>query len=119
MPDFPLPTAILTFIDATNSSDLSVIVESFAEDALVNDQLLEYWGRKEIREWAVRDLVGEHLTIRIVECAKHYEQFVVRASFAGDFDRRGLPDPLVLTMYCALCAGKITQLIILRNQSGI
>lgn len=119
MSDFPLPAAIAKFISAANSGELQSIVRSFADDALVNDQLQEYWGKREIHDWAVRDLIKEHLTIRIVDSIKHYRQFVVRAHFEGDFDKRGLPDPLSLTLYFALQRSRIVQLIILRNQHGI
>jgi hypothetical protein len=36
----------------------------------------------------------------------------------GLFDKRGLPDPLVLAFYFSSYDDKIVQLIILRNQSG-
>jgi hypothetical protein len=37
----------------------------------------------------------------------------------GLFDKRGLPNPLVLVFYFSSGGDKIVQLIILRNQSGI
>jgi hypothetical protein len=39
---------------------------TFAEDALVNDQLRDYWGKLVITEWAKRDIVGERLTMNVM-----------------------------------------------------
>jgi len=118
MSSIALPAAVLAFVRATNNGDLPAIIATFADDALVNDQLLEYWGKAEISAWAARDIVKVRLTIRVLRSHKHYEQYVVRAQFEGDFDRRGLPDPLTLTLYCAVRGEQIVQLIILRDQSG-
>jgi hypothetical protein len=44
---------------------------------------------------------------------------LVTAHVDGLFDKRGLPDPLVLAFYFSFSGNKIVQLIILRNQTGI
>jgi hypothetical protein len=36
---------------------------TLADDALVNDQLRDYWGKAAIRRWAEQDIIGEKLTI--------------------------------------------------------
>jgi hypothetical protein len=36
----------------------------------------------------------------------------------GDYDKTGLPDPLVLTFYFSLDGGKISRLIISGNKPG-
>ena len=92
---------------------------NFADDALVNDQLRDYWGKAAIRGWAERDIIGERLTIAVTEVVKHYDNFIVTADIDGNFDRRGLPDPLVLAFYFTLHNDLIVQLIILRNRSDI
>ena len=47
-----LPPLGAAYADATNSFDLERLMANFAEDALVNDQLCDYWGKPAIREWA-------------------------------------------------------------------
>ena len=37
----------------------------------------------------------------------------------GDFDKRGLPDPLVIAFYFTVQSDLIVQLIILRNRNDI
>jgi hypothetical protein len=92
---------------------------TFAEDALVNDQLRDYWGRQAIREWAKRDIIGERLTMDVTKVVNHYGNFIVTANVDGNYDKRGLPDPLVLAFYFTTQRDLIVQLIILRNRYDI
>ena len=114
-----LPPLVAAFVEATNSFDLDRLIDIFADDALVNDQLRDYWGKAAIRRWAERDVVGEKLTIAVTKVVKHYDNFVVTADIDGNFDKRGLPDPLVLAFYFTLHDDLIIQLIILRNRHDI
>ena len=45
-----LPPLVATYVEATNSFDPKRLLATFAEDALVNDQLRDYWGKLAIRE---------------------------------------------------------------------
>jgi len=114
-----LPPLVAAFVEAVNSFDLEGLLINFADDALINDQLRDYWGKAAIRDWAERDIIGERLTIAVTEVVKHYDNFVVTADIDGTFDRRGLPDPLVLAFYFTPHDDLIIQLIILRNRSDI
>jgi hypothetical protein len=118
----PLPALcapVAAYINATNALDLHALLATFADDALVNDQLQNYWGKAAIAEWAARDIIGARLTMYVVDVLKHYEHVTVTAHVDGDFDKRGLPDPLVLTFHFSPRGAQIVQLIILRNQAGI
>jgi hypothetical protein len=110
-----LPPLIAAYVDATNSFDLERLSATFAEDALVNDQLRDYWGRPAIREWAKRDIIGERLTINVVKVINHYGNSILTANVDGTYDKRGLPDPLVLAFYFTAQSDLIVQLIILRQ----
>jgi ketosteroid isomerase-like protein len=114
-----VPPLVAAFVEATNSFDLERLVANFADDALVNDQLRDYWGKAAIRAWAERDIIGERLTIAVTEVVKHYDNFIVTADIDGNFDRRGLPDPFVLAFYFTPHNDLIIQLIILRNRRDI
>ena len=92
---------------------------TFADDALVNDQLRDYWGKAAIKDWAERDIIGERLTIAVTEVVKHYDNLIVTADIDGNFDKRGLPDPLILAFYFTLHNDLIIQLIILRNRHDV
>jgi hypothetical protein len=116
-PDLPAPIA--AYIQAMNTFDLEALLATFADDALVNDQLREYWGRAAIREWAARDVIGERVTMYVVNVVEHYGHAIVTANVDGDYDKRGLPDTLTLAFYFSLHREKVVQLIILRNEPVI
>jgi hypothetical protein len=120
-PNLPiaLPPLMAAYVEATNSFDLERLLVTFAEDALVNDQLRDYWGKPAITEWAKRDIIGDRLTMNVTKVINHYGNFIVTANVEGDYDKRGLPDPLVLAFYFTAQSDLIVQLIILRNRSGI
>jgi len=113
-----VPAPVTDYVRATNRGDLVALLSTFAPDALVNDQLRDYWGKLEIEDWAARDIIGEHLTMRVVDSRHHYGHVIVTAHVDGNFDKRGLPDPLAMAFYFSAHGDKIVQLIILRNQSG-
>jgi hypothetical protein len=114
-----LPPLVAAYVEATNSFDLERLMATFAEDALVNDQLRDYWGKLAIREWAKRDIIGERLTMNVTKVINHYGNFIVTANVDGNYDKRGLPDPLVLAFYFNTQSDLIVQLIILRNRFDI
>ena len=119
VPPPALPPLVAAYVQATNSFDLEGLLAPFADDALVNDQLRDYWGKPAIREWAASDIIGERLTMHVVKIVEHYGHFIVTANIDGNYDKRGLPDPLVLAFYFSAYGDRIVQLIILRNQSDI
>jgi ketosteroid isomerase-like protein len=114
-----LPAPVASYVSAANTFDLEALLDSFAEDAVVNDQLREYWGKKAIKGWAARDIIGDHVTMYVVAAVNHYGHAIVTSNVDGDYDKRGLPDPLVVTFYFSLHQGKIIQLIILRNEPDV
>lgn len=116
--DSILPQRVAQFIAATNTGDLSRLLEVFAPDSIVNDQLQQWRGLAELRKWAECDVIGQQLSLRPTHCVQHYGHCVVAAHADGKFDKRGLPDPLEVLLYFTLAEDKIVQLIILRDHSG-
>jgi len=114
-----LPPLVAAYVEATNSFDIERLMATFAEDALVNDKLRDYWGKPNIREWASRDIIGERLTMFVTKVINHYGNFIVTANVDGNYDKRGMPDPLVLAFYLTAHSDLIVQLIILRNRYDI
>jgi hypothetical protein len=114
-----LPSPVGTFVSAVNTFDLDALMTTFAEGAVVNDQLREYRGRSAVKDWASRDLMRNRVTMYVVETVQNQNNMVVTANVDGDYDKRGLPDPLVLTFYFSVSHDKINQLIILRNEADV
>jgi ketosteroid isomerase-like protein len=111
-----LPPPIGAFVRAVNSFDLEGLAALFADDALVNDQFVDYWGKAAIREWARKDIIGDKLTMFVVKAVEHYGNYIITANIDGEYDKKGLPDPLTLSFYFSSSGEKIVQLIILHNQ---
>jgi hypothetical protein len=77
LPDLPAPVA--TYVKATNAFDIEALLGAFADDALVNDQFRDYWGKDAIREWAARDIIGDKITMYVVKAVNHYGHSIVTA----------------------------------------
>ena len=114
-----LSPSVAAYVEATNSFDLEGLLATFADDALVNDQLRDYWGKPAIREWAKRDIIDASLRMDVTKVIEHYGNFIVTANVVGKFDMTGLPDPLVYAFYFTPHGARIVQLIILRNRHDI
>jgi hypothetical protein len=85
---------VAAYVEATNSFDLERLLATFAADALVNDQLRDYWGKLAIREWAKRDIIGERLTMNVTKVINHYGNSIVTADVNGNYaaqSRAGAP----------------------------
>jgi hypothetical protein len=109
-----LPIAVAAFITAVNASDTAGIKASFAEDAIVNDQMQEYAGLRQIAGWADDEILAQQLRVKVLTHERCYSNCIVRAEFEGIFDRRGLPNPLLFVLYFSTAGDKIVQLIVLR-----
>ena len=114
-----LPDAVEAYVRASNAADLGALLDTFVDDALVNDQLCDYWGKEAIAEWAASELITQRLTMSVTKVVNHYDNAILTANVTGDFDMRGLPDPLVLGFYFSISGDRIVQLIILRNRTDV
>ena len=110
-----LSGVVAEHIAAVNAFDEEAIVATFAADALVNDAHREFWGTDAIRGWVAKEMVGDHVSIEVVEAIDHHGQAVIRGRYDGDYDKTNLPDDLVLTNYFTVSEGKIDSLIVIRN----
>jgi len=114
-----LPTVVLGFVDAVNTSDLATIVGCFAPRAIVNDDLVEYQGIDAIALWAREHVVGQKLSIEVLRVLRGGAHAAALAKVDGTFDKRGLPDPLELTFYFCAEGNRLVQLLILRNEPAL
>lgn len=110
-----LDPAIAAHLAAVNSFDVDAIMDTFADDALVNDIVSEFWGRDQIREFMSREFVGDRVTVEPVEVVDNAGMCCVRCKFDGDYDKTGLPDPLIMTIYFRVRDAKIVTLFIMRT----
>jgi hypothetical protein len=111
-----LPAPVQGYITAGNAFDTDAMIGMFADDALVNDDRREFWGRDAIRAWIDREVVGAKVTTAVTATREHYGDVIVDAAMDGEFDKSGLPDPLILTHYFTIRDDHIVRLFVIRNQ---
>jgi hypothetical protein len=110
------PTGIVAeHVAAINAHDEDAIVATFADDAFVNDVHREFWGADAIRRWVAKEIVGDRVTVEPIALIEHDRQTIVRGRYDGDYDKTGLPDPLILTSYFTVRDGRIVSLIVIHN----
>jgi hypothetical protein len=111
-----LTGVIADHIAAVNAFDTDAIVATFAPDAYVNDARREIAGIEAIRRWVAKEIVGDRVTIDVLEVIDHYGDTVVRAKYDGNYDKANLPDELIMSNYFSVRDGKIVSLAVIRNQ---
>jgi ketosteroid isomerase-like protein len=111
-----LPAPVEGYIAASNAIDGDALIECFADDAFVNDARREFWGKAAIRAWLDREVIGDKVTMDVTATSAHYGDIAVDAVMDGDYDKTGLPSPLVLTHYFTVRDDRIVRLIIIRNE---
>jgi hypothetical protein len=111
-----LPAPVQGYIAASNAFDGDALIAWFADDALVNDTRREFWGKDAIRAWLDREIIGDKVTTSPASIAEQYGEVIVHAVTDGEYDKTGLPDPLVLTYYFTVRDDRIVRLIIIHNQ---
>jgi hypothetical protein len=114
--DDTLPPAIRSFVEAMNRFDTQGLLESFTEDAFVNDISREFWGKSKIKPFLDKEIVGDRVTMAVSEVRQHYGLTIVTALMDGTYDKTHLPPQLFLTFYFGLQGDRIASLIILHNK---
>jgi hypothetical protein len=59
------------------------------------------------------------VTVEVADAIEHDGLTIVQGVYDGEYDKTGLPDPLILTHYVTIAedTGKIANLIIISNQA--
>ena len=112
-----LPPAVARHLAACNNHDIDAWMATFAPDALFNDVQREFDGAEAIRAFAAKEIFGDSVTFTPLQARDRHGNITVHARVDGTYDKTGLPDPLVLSLYFSLRDDRITQLIIIHNQA--
>lgn len=117
--DTNVPEAVQQFFTGMNAFSSDAMIAPFTEDGLVNDIQREFWGPAAIKRWAEKESVGDHVvTTNFTDVKEHHGSWFISTAVDGEYDKVGLPDPLILTYYFTLDGDKISSLIILGNNPG-
>lgn len=94
------------------------LLAAFADDALVNDHRDEFIGKEQIRAWAAREIIGDQVTMKVIDVRLLGSHVALKAEVDGAFDKKGLPSPLVLAFYFSVSDGRISALVIVNNKTA-
>jgi hypothetical protein len=114
--DLSLPTVVRQFIEALNAGDEAALSATVSEDAFINDAQREFWGKADITTFARKELLDPKVTMTVQKARAHRGLVAVDAVIDGEFDKTGLPDPLILTFYFTVEDERIVTVFIMRNR---
>src|SRR6201996_6105321 len=113
-----LPTAIQSFIKATNNHDGDAFINTFADDALVNDIARNFWGKDSIKRWSDKEIIDVKVTFETDKIVEHYGDLIITALIDGNYDKSKAPDPTYLDYFFTVKQDKIVKLIITQNKEN-
>ena len=98
------------FVRTINGNDPSGFIAMFCDDAMVDDAGRIVRDRDAIRKWAAHDIFAASVTLDALDVSEYASGVTITAKVEGTFDRKGLPDPLIMTFDIAFRCGKIAKL---------
>jgi hypothetical protein len=98
------------YVHATNGNDAAAFLALFAQDAEVDDGGRRFNGRVEIKEWSDREIFGAAVRLEVLGESIQENDAVLRTKVDGNFDRTGLPDPVIITHRLTIQNDKIIKL---------
>lgn len=84
------------YVQATNDGPPERFLALFADDAVVRDAGRELHGRAAIRDWSQREIFDVQVTLDVLDAAQRDGRTVLTTRVEGNFDRTGLPDPVII-----------------------
>ena len=106
-----LPSPIQTYLDTINQNNPAGFLACFAPDAVVRDVGHEYRGTQAIKEWSEREIFGVQVRLEFIRLVQNADAWCVTVKVEGNFDRTGLPDPLLMRNDFTLTGERIATLM--------
>lgn len=78
--------------------------------AVVNDAGREFRGRAAIKAWSDREIFEAQVTLEVLDVADRDDETLITTKVEGNFDRTGLPDPLIINHHITVECDKIVGL---------
>jgi SnoaL-like domain len=98
------------YVGSINDRDPAAFNALFAEGAIINDNGREFRGRAAIRAWSDREIFDAQVTLEVLDVAERDGETVVTTKVDGNFDRTGLPDPVIINHHIRSEGGNIVGL---------
>jgi hypothetical protein len=107
-----IPKPIATLIEATNKHNSKEFLAVISETAIINDEGHDYRGIAEIKKWSDEKVFGAKVRLEPIKISERNGNTIVRMKIDGNFDKTGLPDPLVMDFYFTIDSNKVSRLSI-------
>jgi len=91
-----IPHLANEYVEVTNNSEPARFLALFADDAIVHDAGRVHRGRAAIRDWSQREIFDVQVSIDVLDVAERDGRTVLTTKVDGNFDRTGLPDPVII-----------------------
>ena len=105
-----LPKTAAEYVRSINDCDAAGFLALFADNAVVDDVGREFRGRDAIKALSDREIFAVNVALDPVSVAELDGETLVTCKVDGDFDRTGLPDPVIIDQRIAADDGKIVRL---------
>lgn len=103
-------TVTETYVRSINERDSESLMGLFDEQAIVDDAGRMFHGREAIRSWSAREIFDAEVKLEVLKTSESAGGVAVTTKVDGNFDRTGLPDPVVIRQEFAVQDGKVTKL---------
>ena len=77
---------------------------------MVDDAGRVFQGRDAIKAWAASDIFAVNVQLEVLDAAETADGLTLTTNVHGDFDRTGLPDPVVIVHRIYVRDGQIHKL---------
>ena len=98
------------YVRATNDHDPAAFIACFSADAIVNDAGREMRGTAAIKAWSDREIMDARVTLEVLDVADAGGEVTITTKVDGNFDRTGLPDPVIIDHHLVVEGEKIVRL---------
>jgi len=105
-----LPPTAAAYVRSINSQDAGGFLALFADDATVDDVGREFQGRAAIKAWSDREIFAPLVTLDVMGVAERAGEIVLTSKVDGNFDKTGLPDPVIIDHFLTTDGGRIVRL---------
>jgi hypothetical protein len=106
-----LPQAAASYVQAINSHDSVAFDALFAKNTVVDDAGREFHGLPAIKAWSDREIFGAQVTLEVIDVAERDGETIIKTKVDGNFDRTGLPDPVIINHHITIESDKIVRLM--------
>ena len=105
-----LPPIANAYVQAVNGHNPQAFLALFGDAAVVDDVGKMFHGLPAIKAWSDREIFDADVTLDVVSVANGDGEVVITTKVDGNFDRTGLPDPVVIDHCMRADANKIVGL---------